>query len=441
MTGLISKAALDLIIREEVSSKARYEAKYRRPEWPGASSGATIGIGYDLGQTSPATVRADWQGRVPTAMLEAMLSACGATGAAGKTAAQRIRSKVEIPWALAIAVHEERVVPRWVDKVRRALPNTDQLSPDCLGALVSLTFNRGPSFSNTGARYAEMRRIKAHMTSQVFERIPPEFRSMKRLWPTLPGLQKRREAEARLFEKGLKFAPAPAIEPTRPPRPDPIDWIDPDEPATPAPATPAPLAGEQVRGDPELFHVQRRLKDMSYNPGGLDGTWGGMSAGAITGFLNDRAAGIPAPTSLAMFRQIRDRLEAEIGEAETEDFKRPVTDARANADQAKVEQSAPEIVPVRRNFLTAIWGSIVAFVSAVYNTLSEYIAQAWNFFTDHKDDIPAESGFFGTVWGYVTSVPIAVWLVVVGAGLVFVAINSKKGMNRITESVQTGARP
>ena len=49
MTDLISQAAIDLIVREEVSGKEVYERNYRRPEWPGGSSGVTIGIGYDVG--------------------------------------------------------------------------------------------------------------------------------------------------------------------------------------------------------------------------------------------------------------------------------------------------------------------------------------------------------------------------------------------------------
>ena len=37
-----SQAAFDLIVAQEVSSKAYYEKNYRRPEWPGEQSGATV---------------------------------------------------------------------------------------------------------------------------------------------------------------------------------------------------------------------------------------------------------------------------------------------------------------------------------------------------------------------------------------------------------------
>jgi hypothetical protein len=72
-----------------------------------------------------------------------------------------------------------------------------------LGALVSLTYNRGASFGKQADRYREMSSIKAHMENSQFAKIPGEFRSMKRLWPGVRGLQERREFEARLFEKGL----------------------------------------------------------------------------------------------------------------------------------------------------------------------------------------------------------------------------------------------
>jgi hypothetical protein len=53
-----------------------------------------------------------------------------------------------------------------------------------------------------------MRNIKAHMAAKAFGKVPKEFRSMARLWPNMRGLQKRREREARLFEKGLSALPS-----------------------------------------------------------------------------------------------------------------------------------------------------------------------------------------------------------------------------------------
>lgn len=206
----ISDAAFDLIITEEVTSRAHYEAALRRTEWPGKDSGVTVGVGYDLGQTDRGTIENDWRGRVADAMLAAMLSASGITGRPAAALAAQLKPSIDIPWEIALGVHQERVVPRWEAKVAAALPNTDRLSPDCFGALVSLTFNRGASFAKDGERYREMRAIKEHMTSGAFERIPDEFRSMKRLWvgQGVDGLLRRRDAEADLFTRGLSQAPA-----------------------------------------------------------------------------------------------------------------------------------------------------------------------------------------------------------------------------------------
>lgn len=214
-----SQAAFDLIVREEVSSEKVYRSRYQRPEWPGVQSGPTVGIGYDLGQTSAATIRADWGDRVDANTLEAMVSCAGKTGAAGRVHTAKVRNQILIPWEMALDVHKDCVVPRWEARLAKALPNTDALSGDCFGALLSLAFNRGTSFSQAGERYREMRAIKAHMAAERFSAIPAEFRSMKRIWPDVPGLQARREREAKLFERGLKQKPIPQpappdVEPT-----------------------------------------------------------------------------------------------------------------------------------------------------------------------------------------------------------------------------------
>lgn len=198
-----SKEAFDLIVAEEVTSKEVYERKYRRPTWPGVQSGPTVGIGYDLGMTPAAMIRDDWTGLVSHAALVAMMSCSGATGEAGKLKTRAVRDRIEVPWETALTVHRNSVLPRWEATVESALPNTGKLTDHCFGALVSLTFNRGPSFNKRGERYNEMRAIKHHMIAQNFAAIPGEIRAMKRLWPGVTGLLRRRDNEAALFEVGL----------------------------------------------------------------------------------------------------------------------------------------------------------------------------------------------------------------------------------------------
>lgn len=214
----ISQAAIDLIIEYEVSSEAVYTKKYQRPTWPGEQSGATIGIGFDVGQSSKSDVVTAWSGILSDDVIDVLESVTGMTGKRGETATRNIRSKVLVTWAQAYKEFSEHEMPKWINVVQKALPNTDKLNGDCLGALVSLTYNRGPSFNASGDRYREMRGIKVCMADQDFAQIPGLIRSMKRLWPHVKGLLRRRDAEAALFAKGLQEAPAaPEVAQAEPP--------------------------------------------------------------------------------------------------------------------------------------------------------------------------------------------------------------------------------
>jgi GH24 family phage-related lysozyme (muramidase) len=198
-----SQAAIDLIVAEEVSSQAVYEKKFQHPEWPGGMSGVTIGIGYDCGYSTPTVIQGDWGNKLPVTMVAALEAVAGIHGSAASSHAHELRNVVTVPWKAAMAVFIGRDMPKWEAIVMRALPNTAKLAPDSFGALVSLAYNRGPSFSNAGDRYREMRAIRDHMAKEQFAEIPDEFRSMRRLWPNVTGLRNRRDHEAALFEKGL----------------------------------------------------------------------------------------------------------------------------------------------------------------------------------------------------------------------------------------------
>lgn len=231
---LISDAARDLIVAEEVSSKATYEARYQHPEWPGGASGITIGIGYDVGAgvKSSGQLRADWGNRIPDRMIETLVPCIGVTGGRAQEMLGSVQS-VTVPWAAAIGVFDAVDVPRWYSTCKSTLPNFETLSLDCKGVLLSLAYNRGASFDKDGDRYIEMRAIKAHMATKAFHLIPAELRSMRRLWTSQSnrGVSLRREHEARLFEQGLK-APVVAAAATVPPPPD----VEPVSPAAPKPS-------------------------------------------------------------------------------------------------------------------------------------------------------------------------------------------------------------
>lgn len=194
--------------------------------------------------------------------------------------------------------------------------------------------------------------------------------------------------------------------------------------------------------NPDLFAVKRRLKAMNYNPGVLNDQWGGMTAGAIAGFINDRGGKIAPPASLEAFGKVYAELRLELTKAEDENppFVRPVSEARAKADPGTVAAVAPEVVPAKRNFIKAAWASVAAFFSAIGTALSDKISQAWEFFTDHKDDLGDSSSWISTAWGYLQQVPVSVWILAGAAGLAWIAYDARQSVQKITASVQTGAR-
>lgn len=210
----ISQEANDLIIASEVGSKAQYEKKYRHPEWPGGASGVTVGIGYDLGYASDAKVLADWGNRLPAPMVNAMRGCVGITGDAARVKTAQVKSAIDVPWAVGVAVYENTDIPEWTNRVTAAIPGANKLHPHCLGALVSLAYNRGASFKMAGDRYKEMRAIRSHIMAGELSLVDDEIRAMKRLWPaSLSGLWIRRDKEAALWNKGLAAAPVIAAQP------------------------------------------------------------------------------------------------------------------------------------------------------------------------------------------------------------------------------------
>jgi hypothetical protein len=206
----IAQQASDLIIACEVSSEASYKREYHRPTWPKGASGVTIGIGYDVGYVTPAELAVDWQGILSEADLSQLSKACGVTREAAAALLSGMQS-VSISWEDAIKEYYNETQPRYVGLTEASLPNTNELAPESLGALVSLVYNRGASFSipesrDGSGRFREMRNIKKHMEARAYDQIPDEFRSMKRLWEgtrDMRGLLLRRDAEAALFGYGL----------------------------------------------------------------------------------------------------------------------------------------------------------------------------------------------------------------------------------------------
>lgn len=208
------KDAFDLIVSEEVTDQATYVKKYQTPEWPGAKSGVTIGIGYDLGYVTRLELHRDWGDYLSPTQLQRLETVVGMKGQSAKDALWMVQGVI-VPWDIAIREFNDKVLPTYIDLTRRALLNFDKLPLKAQGALVSLVYNRGASFANKGDRFTEMNNIRKFMELEQFDKVPNEIRAMKRLWvgTGVSGLVSRREHEAKLFEAGLK----PVVAPVKPP--------------------------------------------------------------------------------------------------------------------------------------------------------------------------------------------------------------------------------
>lgn len=193
----LSEHGIERIIHWETGGESYYD---RHPEWPGGESGITIGVGWDLGHTPVAETTRAWRGKVDDATLALLVSVSGHRGEAAQTRLPHVRHLV-IPWEAALAVFQDVTIPTWYLRTLRIYPQADELPGDCAAALVSLVFNRGPNLS--GDRRREMANIQALLRTGNFKEIPNQFREMKRLWPDVKGLRRRRDEEAELFERGL----------------------------------------------------------------------------------------------------------------------------------------------------------------------------------------------------------------------------------------------
>jgi len=193
----LSQRGIEAIIRWETGGESYYDPQ---PEWPGDSSGVTIGIGWDLGMTPATETARAWAPHLPASTLAALVGVSGRHGEAAQTVLPYVRH-LSIPWAAALAVFEAVTLPTWYLRTLRIYPQAEGLPGDCTAALVSLVFNRGPSLP--GDRRREMANIQALLKTGNFKEIPNQFREMVRLWPNSKGLRRRREEEADLFESGL----------------------------------------------------------------------------------------------------------------------------------------------------------------------------------------------------------------------------------------------
>lgn len=188
--------AIALVVAFEIVSPDYYRAHLLRPIWPGGASGATVGVGYDLGHQIAFVIRGDWREH---AQVDRLVTAAGVKGEPARALTIRMRD-VETRYPLAEQVFREAIVPRYWQATARAFPGVDELDPGARGALFSLVYNRGTAMA--GAKRAEMRAIRDRcIPAEDYECIAEQILAMRRLWrgTTIEaGMNRRREAEAAL---------------------------------------------------------------------------------------------------------------------------------------------------------------------------------------------------------------------------------------------------
>ena len=219
----ISKKALDAIIGFEVGAESPGDTKYyikklSRPSWPGLDSGATIGIGYDLGYHSAEEIRADWAYLLPAEDINELVKLAGLKGASvGGKMTGRVKNIV-VPYEAAYQVFQNKTLPKYAAQACSAYPGLQDLFPDAIGAIVSLVFNRGNLLEDKAGdknqRRKEMAAIRPLVPMKDYAGIAQQIRNMTRLWDGIPnypgaqedragGLIKRRLDEANLVDHSV----------------------------------------------------------------------------------------------------------------------------------------------------------------------------------------------------------------------------------------------
>jgi GH24 family phage-related lysozyme (muramidase) len=200
---MLSKKSIDLIIQFEIGGRSYYERALQKVTWPGGASGATIGIGYDLGYNTEKQFLLDWSPGLNLNFVNALKPLCGLKGEKVKAMIKGEILNVRIPYNIAYDVFVRSSVPRFYKATLTIYPDMIHLNDDTQGALVSMVFNRGTSL--VGDRRKEMKAIVELVKKQDYEGIAEEIEKSKRLWEGvgLDGLVIRREAEADLIRDSI----------------------------------------------------------------------------------------------------------------------------------------------------------------------------------------------------------------------------------------------
>lgn len=260
------------------------------------------------------------------------------------------------------------------------------LSQGQFDALVSLAFNIG---SGAFAKSTLVKRLNAGNVAGAADAFM--------MWNKPKEIIGRRKTEQKQFLAASKAAAQPASAPVKaapaaPPVSDPV------------PVVPDPPTKETVEA------AQKRLADLGYNPGGIDGKVGPLTRGAILSFKNDNGL---TPN---------DTIDEAFLTALATASPRKMPEARANATVSEVAAKVPE---ARVHWWNRLGAAIIGGGTTVAGGV-DYIAPATGYLQPLKD--------------FVGDVPPYVWIGgVVGLCAILYAA-SQYGANKSKEAFNAGDR-
>jgi len=173
-----------------------YEGLDSPPDWPGESSGVTIGGGYDLGYET--TFPQDWADTLSKEVQERLTAVIGLKGGEAQSAALHLKD-ISIPRAAAKEVLDKVTFAKVQHQTLSIYPELTHLLPDAQVALMSLVYNRGTALK--GYDRAQMRAIQTCVAQGDYVGIQNNLRAMIPLWAgssIANDMHRRRNAEADL---------------------------------------------------------------------------------------------------------------------------------------------------------------------------------------------------------------------------------------------------
>lgn len=220
------------------------------------------------------------------------------------------------------------------------------------------------------------------------------------------------------FQKANKLVPDGAVGPytwdalerTVKPQPAPVKPADPEKASPTKPAMMPPAITDKVT----VEVVQRKLKDLNYQVGGIDGIIGTMTKEAILAFRMDN--GLP------LTPEIDQRLLVALDGAKP----RELVPARENADDATVRGKVPE---VRSNWFTKVIAFVVGIPAAIAGAFDGILG-----------NIGAAKDYVAPVQEFAGDVPGWAWLLIVAAIAGGIFVVSRHGEQKGAEAFRTGAR-